>query len=135
MPSEAIAGFLNFLRECKSDYSIALDQEAETNRKTQDILHTLEIENVSYHDGAKLARGLAQVRQERRGCKAAIETLQPIIEWVELNDKVIFGLQKLLGDVRKVESSVQSRTYWQRTDVVAKILKSETRSDGGETDG
>ena len=45
------------------------------------------------------------------------------MDWLEENGKVVFGLEKLLGDVRKAEKAMEGRFYTQRTDVLAEIGK------------
>lgn len=41
--SEQIANFLSFLRDVQTEYNIAAEVEDEAGRKTQDILHRLEL--------------------------------------------------------------------------------------------
>ena len=41
--SKQIEGFLDFLREAKTDYNIAVSCEKEANDATQDLLHSLEL--------------------------------------------------------------------------------------------
>ena len=64
--SKQIEGFLDFLREAKTDYNIAVSSEKEANDATQDLLHSLELYENTYHEYARTAKKLAQVRQERR---------------------------------------------------------------------
>lgn len=47
------------------------------------------------------------------------------MDWLEENGKIVFGLEKLLGDVRKAEKATEGRFYTQRTDVLAEIGKAE----------
>ena len=63
------------------------------------------------------------VRQERRAAKDNREQLQLVMDWLEENGKVIFGLEKLLGNVRKAEKATEGRFYTQRTDVLVEIGK------------
>ena len=70
-----------------------------------------------------MAKKLAQVRQERRTAKDRREQIQPVVDWLEENGKVVFGLEKLLGDVRKAEKATEGRFYTQRTDVLVEIGK------------
>ena len=44
MTSEQIDMFLSFLRDCEQQYRMAEADEQETNNITQDILHSLELE-------------------------------------------------------------------------------------------
>jgi hypothetical protein len=123
--SKQIEGFLDFLREAKTDYNIAVSSEKEANDATQDLLHSLELYENTYHEYARAAKKLAQVRQERREAKDRREQIQPVMDWLEENGKVVFGLEKLLGDVRKAEKAAEGRFYTQRTDVLVEIGKAE----------
>lgn len=44
--------------------------------------------------------------------------LAPVVEWTRGNIEVVRGLQRLLGDVRKVERSTQNRFYTPRTNIL-----------------
>lgn len=124
--SEYIENFLGSLRAVQQEYSVAITAEREANDATQDILHRIELGENSYHDLAKLAKALREVRQERRRAKDVQQELQPIAEWIENNFKVIKALERLLGDVRKSEKSTEGRYYNQKTDIVAKALGGDT---------
>lgn len=122
--SERLENFLDFLREAQQEYNIAVSSEQEANDATQDILHTLELEENKYHDCARLAVALREVRQERRAAKDKKQQLQPIIDWIVQNGKTIKTLEQLLGAVRKAEKSLEGRFYKPKTDVVEKALNS-----------
>lgn len=120
--SERLENFLDFLREAQQEYNIAVSSEQEANDATQDILHTLELEENKYHDCARLAVALREVRQERRAAKDKKQQLQPIIDWIAQNGKTIKALEQLLGTARKAEKSLEGRFYKPKTDVVEKAL-------------
>ena len=67
--SEHVENFLNFLREAQREYNIAADDEKSANGATQDILHSIELEEHKYHEYARLSKALREVRQERRRAK------------------------------------------------------------------
>lgn len=121
--SEVVSTFLAFLRDSKTNYNIAEAREQELNDMTQDILHSLELDDNSYHEAAHLARVLAEVRKERRDAKDLITVLSPLAHWVEDNKTVLKSLERLLGDIRKAEKSTESRFYIPRTDVVKNTLR------------
>lgn len=122
---EQIEGFLDFMRNVKTDYNIAVSCEKDANDATQDLLHSLEIYENTYHEYARAAKKLAQVRQERRAAKDMREQLRPIMDWLEENDRVIYGLENLLGNVRKAERSTEGRFYTPKTDVLDGITREE----------
>lgn len=120
--SEQIESFLYFLREAQEAYNIAALSEREADDETQDILHSLELNENKYHDCAKLSLTLAKVRQERRAAKDTRLRLQPVIDWAGQNAKMVKSLEQLLGVVRKTEKNLDCRFYRPKTDIVEKAL-------------
>lgn len=112
--SGKIDAFLAFLRECAQRYHIAEADEQETNGETQDILHSLELEEHDYHEYARLSKQLKAIRQRRRTAKDAMAVLLPVLEWAEENRAVIKSLERLLGAVRKEEKNTEGRIYTPR---------------------
>lgn len=116
--SKELEQFLDFLKSAESQLDQATTGQQEAEAETQDILHALELEKHSYHEMAALSRKLAEVRQNRRQHKDNAAQLAPVVEWARGNIEVVRGLQRLLGDVRKVERSTQNRFYTPRTNVL-----------------
>lgn len=119
--SENVSDFLDFLRESEQLARISEENEQEANDSTQDILHKLEIQPVSYHEAARLARKLAEVRQSRRMAKDIYNTVSLIVQWAEENKNVVKSLERLLGDVRKAEKFMRNRTYTPKTVVLKEV--------------
>ena len=117
MTSEPISAFLTYLRECEQQYRMAEADERESNLETQDILHSIELENHNYHALAHLSRKLKDVRQKRRESKDTMSTMIPVLEWADSNRAVIKSLERLLGDVRKAEKNLENRIYTPRTKI------------------
>lgn len=113
--SKSIADFLAFLRDCEQQMHMAIADEQEANSKTQDILHSLELEDHTYHEHAALAKELRTIRKDRRKAKDAMAVYQPIIDWIEANRSTLKGMEQLLGAVRKAEKSTGDRIYTPRT--------------------
>lgn len=123
--SQSLSDFLEFLRQSQQDYSIAADIETTKSKETQDILHKIELDNVKYHDYAKLGKALKSIRNERREAKNIQLQLSPLIGWIKENQNVVRGLERLLGEVRKAETNIKNAHYYPRTDVVDEILKND----------
>lgn len=123
--SNEIEGFLNFLREAEREYRQAVEEESIKNSETQDLDHRLELNDDSYHDCAKLARALRNVRRERRKAKNTKIMTEPIYEWYGQNKKIICSIERLLGEVRKAEKSTENRFYTDRTEIVKNTLGNE----------
>ncbi len=121
--SRGIENFLSYLRETEQLHSISLMNESEANDATQDILHSLELEEHNYHETAQLGKRLKEIRQSRRAAKDTIQQTYPITEWMENNRSVIKGLEQLLGRVRKEEKNTEGRFYTPRTEVNRKVKK------------
>ena len=120
--SDHLAAFLGWLRDIRQDYNIALAELAEAEDATQDILHQLELGEDRYHDCAKLALALQEVRRQRRQVKDKLTVLQPIIGWLEENAKTIKTMERLLGEMRRLEKSLVGRSYHPKTEVITKTL-------------
>lgn len=128
--SDHIKAFLDWLREVRREYNIAVEDEREANDQTQDILHSLEFDENGYHQSARLSRALRNIRRNRRMAKVVQEKLRPVLEWEEDNPETVKSLEKLLGAVRKAEKCVEGRRYTRRTDAVQRAL-GEVREEGG----
>ena len=123
--SQSLSDFLEFLRKSQQDYNIAIDIELTKSKETQDILHKIELDDVKYHDYAKLGKALKSIRNERREAKNIQLQLAPLVGWIKENQNVVRGLERLLGEVRKAETNIKNAHYYPRTDVVDEILKND----------
>lgn len=112
--SKPIETFLAFMRDCETQYHMAEAEEQKTFGLINDILHSLELEDHTYHEFAKLGKELKEARQRRRIAKDIIQTTQPVLTWKDENQSVIKGLERLLGDVRKAERNTENRIYTPR---------------------
>lgn len=121
--SEHIKAFLDWLREARRNYNIAIEDEQDANNEQQDILHSIELEDHSQQETARLTEALKETRQRRREAKKQIERLKPIREFVDYKADIIRAMERLLGDVRQAERLVENRTYTYRTDIVARTLR------------
>lgn len=120
--SKPVEGFLDFLREARTAYNIARSEESDANDATQDLLHSLELEEHRYHEYARLSSALRDVRRQRRAAKDAVQRLQPLVEWMDKNNKAIKEMERLLGEIRRAEASIENRHYNPKTDIVQQII-------------
>lgn len=108
-----ISEFCKLITEAQRDYEWNSDEVNRLDRLTQDYLHKLELEGLSYSERAKVATQLAKCRQLRRESKDTAEVLKPFILFLE-SDKgrnMINLLREALGQTRKVEERMENRTY------------------------
>ena len=115
-PSEHIKSFLDYLRKCNEEYSLNNSVLQEMDRQTQDILHKIELEKISYHEHARLNKELAEVRKSRRKAKDRVIVLNPVAEYIDKNRSVFNSLSQLLGDVRKEEKRLENRMYFPKSE-------------------
>lgn len=127
--SENVADFLGFLRQAQEDYNIAKSMDSDMEKETQDILHRIELGENTYHEYAKLSRGLKEVRQKRREAKDKWTQLEPIVNWAAEHEETIKSIEKLLGEVRKIERFEENRYYIPKTEIVSQILGDEKKCE------
>ena len=123
--AEQFSQFMEFLRQCEADYSMAQGIQTDAEAETQDILHELELEEITYHEYARLSKALKEVRIKRREAKDIAEQLEPLVVWETQNNKTIKELEKVLGEMRKAEKSKQNRHYNPKTDIVSATLNKD----------
>ncbi len=113
LPSQFIKDFLDFIQNAKADYDYNFEAMRKEDRITQDYLHMLELEDLSYRERSKIATKLTANRQARRTHKDMVEELEPIIEFLSdpMNKKILDQMSQLLGKVRKIEGYHQNRFY------------------------
>lgn len=109
--SDIITAFLNLIIQSENEYQFALELQRAEEKKTQDILHMLELDNLNYKERAKLATQLKNIRQKRRRYKDEVEELECIVQFKKENKNLVNMLTQLLGKQRKVEKSHIDRHY------------------------
>lgn len=110
MPSEAVSDFLETMREYNISFAYSQDRQKKLEAEINDIEHRLELEDMSYHDRAKLAATLTDKLRERRYEKDNCENLAPLVKaWKDANQ--LRGMENALGEARKVENRLKNRVY------------------------
>lgn len=111
--SESITNFCDMVTEAKSDYDWNSSEISRLDRLTQDYLHQLELGDLSYHERAKVAKKLAEVRQLRRASKNTVEILEPFIDFIdsEKGRQTMNLMREALGKTRKAEKAMENRVY------------------------
>ena len=120
--SKNIESILNIFEQCKSDSQMYETKLKEAESEESDILH--QVEGVDeyckappkYNERAVLATRLQEVLLNRREAKDLIKLNKPILEFInsETGQKAINMLKMRLGDVRKIEDSMETRRYYRR---------------------
>ena len=114
--SLSIEEVLRLMDEAQKDYVWNCNQVRKMDSLTQDYLHNLELGNLPYKERAKIATKLAQCRRLRREHKDTVETLQPLVEYLDSakGKAAIDGLRDILGKTRKTEERMKNRVYYNR---------------------
>lgn len=114
--SEIIESFNNMVRQVKSDFNYHTESMKKMEALTQDYLHKLELEELSYNERAKIATALAKARKERRVSKDIVESLRPMVTY--LNEKrgtdMVRSMSEILGKIRIIEDCFEKRVYFPR---------------------
>lgn len=109
-PSEVVSEFLDAMRKFSVALAYSADRQKKLEAEINDIEHRLELEDLSYHERAKLAATLTDRLRERRYEKDRCENLAPIVKaWKEANQ--LLGLENALGEARKIERRLENRIY------------------------
>ena len=88
---------------------------AEADAATQDLLHALELGEHHATERSRLALKLREVRRTRRAAKDTAEQTGPVAAWAEQNRATVKALERLLGELRKLERKTETPTYIPRT--------------------
>ena len=104
------------INEAYEQYKMA-DAELEyCDKKTQDILHELELVNHKYHETAKLSLELTDIRRRRRVAKDTLELLYPIVHWRDQQQGALGKLSNVIGEMRKIDEKHRNAVYYYRAD-------------------
>ena len=102
--SEILARAAKLLNDVSKVYEANFELMKEQDALQQDLLHKLEIENLTRDERAKLAAELRDCRRLRRKYKDVVEELEPIAGY--------YGTAaRFVGELRKVENYHQNRHY------------------------
>ena len=111
--SEILARAAKLLNDAPKVYDANFELMKEQDALQQDLLHKLEIENLTRDERAKLATELRDCRRLRRKYKDVVEELEPIAEYygTAAGMQAVKQLSWLVGKLRKVENYHQNRHY------------------------
>ena len=125
--SKNIENFLNFYDAVKRDYDTAFEMVNQCDKLTQDLLHRLELENLSTSEKNKIATQLKYCRKDRRYWKDIVEETENFVNMfnqteasqadnkkkaeVEANRRFINMLRETLGKTRRQEGYHANRSY------------------------
>lgn len=115
--SEILARAAKLLNDAQKVYDANFELMKEQDALQQDLLHKLEIENLTRDERAKLATELRDCRRLRRKHKDVVEELEPIAGYcgTAVGMQAVKQLSRFVGELRKVENYHQNRHYVPRS--------------------
>ncbi len=121
--SDTIKNFLNLLTGIEGIYNCYVSEIKRQDKITQDLLHTIELGNISTGERYKLSTRLKENRLDRRYYKDRLEEIEPLYTYFCNNRKIIKDLQLVLGHVRKAENYHEKRFYIPKVLIELPIIK------------
>lgn len=103
----------SFLKEAKLYYQLATDNVSYCDKREQDLLHELEIENLSYHEIARKGVELKKVRESRREAKNAVEIYRTLNTFLSdgKTAAILSQLKSVIGKTENMEKAIAKRKY------------------------
>lgn len=121
--SDIIKNFLDMINEAEANMPTVYSAVNDLDKATQDIMHKLELEDLSYKENCRLMTQLKSIRKDRRYYKDKVEQYQIVTQYNKDNKKAIDLLRQKLGEMRKIEEYHATRTYKPR------VLKGEITNE------
>ena len=111
--STEIEAVLKFFTDSKKIYEQATDDQSYYDKLEQDLLHQLEIDDLSYHEVARVGLELRESREQRRNAKNTIEIYKTLYDLVGDGQftHVVNRLKGIMGNVKNREVLVTKRKY------------------------
>lgn len=110
------------LQEAEHHYKLAESELDYCDRKQLDILHEFELLDLSYHDGAHLAKELSDIRKRRRVAKNTIDLLSPVLKWKTESSGALTKLNNLIGQMRRIDEKQENCIYYKRADDIGEMI-------------
>lgn len=123
--SKDVESIIHVFNEALFQFNMAESELEYCDKKTQDILHELELVHHTYHETARLSIELSDIRKRRRAAKEAIDLLKPLVLWKEeesQGNKALSKLSGILGTMRKTEEKQKNAVYYYRADDVGTMI-------------
>ncbi len=117
-----VENVLHFIREAEDAVVLAEDERKICEDRQQDILHDLELVDHTHNERGRMGKELTEIRRQRRTAKNACELLYPLCEWIANNGNAIKALQRVLGEMRKIEDKQKNRQYYRKADGKGEVI-------------
>ena len=114
--SKTISELIRTIKDVDDEWTQSCNEQRECEDKQNDILHDLELVDHTHNERGRIAKELAEIRRKRRTAKDHYELLQPLVAWTAQYQSAIHALERVLGDMRKIEEKQKNRIYRKRSD-------------------
>lgn len=114
--SVELAYIIAFFQDVTATYESCVETQSLCDKKTTDFNHVLELEDLSDSELMQIAIDQRENLRERRRCKDIQLTYKPLIDQLDTKESARFInlLKNTLGQVRKMEKTLETRTYHKR---------------------
>ena len=114
---------ISLLYDYKKQYNYAMSCIDVLEQLTQDLLHKLELDRLSYNEKAKLAVKLSKVRKDRRHYKNMIEIYGPLVDLENKQGLTVARVADTLAKSRAAYEKLSKRTYSPRITIDTQTKK------------
>ena len=119
---------INMIAAAVDETHAAMEELDYWDKKTQDILHDIELAEHTEAELAALAAELREVRRARREAKDRYEELTPLCRLLE-STTIAAQLARALGEMRKAEEKHKNRVYIRRTENKGELIVGGPHAD------
>lgn len=110
-PVTSVAKIAASLGEVPALYAEAKRDLQSHNKATQDILHALELLDLTEEQRTKLTEDLIELRRSRRAIKNFLELIEPFNDLVSRNSSFVSNLGKTQAKVHTMLKDMEGRRY------------------------
>ena len=135
--SEVIRDFIEFIETVKETYYRNKNIDEEMLKKQNDLLHDLELLNLSYHEIARTGKEIRQLRKNRREYKNEYLCIEPVKDFYkDFEPHKFIQKLKILADqldtnFKRIEN--QKYTYRSNIDNIITMKKDDTSQENIES--
>lgn len=121
--SEKLSSLLKEIRELQNQYAFSQGRIDDLELLQGDLLHKIEFNAGIASERNKIATQLKKMRNERRKHKEMVELHKELIVFLNDNQSQVKRLEKILGNMRKIEEMQSNRQYKPRSMTVEEFEK------------
>lgn len=109
--SEKLSNILADVRSIKSQYEFSCSKINEMDLLQNDLVHKIEFKDKTARERSKTTTRMKKCRDERRENKEYVELMEELVSFIDTNQPLIKRLEKILGNMRRIEENQGKRSY------------------------